>query len=312
MTKSPKPLPERTHPYSVRMQLVLGSNIELILDGDDIRLPFAGPYTLRVIRVRTPVGEEARDQTRITVHLDAFPSASEAERAGRLLTTSLLWFAAFKRVTIGFRKRTGDYLFAIRDRTQSSGDTVEGKGRVFYKVTPEELASVAEQAFRSEVDVSQSVLVSMEFFAAARLEVTQRARFISLMTALEALAEQSDYGEEIGGVLLDIASQLESHPTLQGPDKERLRASLSGRVKQLRKESVRQAILRSVREHIDDVETLRFVDDAYGLRSKMLHEGHHVAEVPNLCNRLEVVLVQAYSSILQLPLKPSEDDSLEV
>lgn len=304
-SKSPEPLPERTHPYSVRMQLVLGSNIELVLDEDDIRLPFAGPYTLRVIRERTPPREEARDQTRIAVHLDAFSSASEAERAGRLLTTSILWFAAFKRVTIGFRKRTGDYLFAIRDRTRSPGITAEGEGRAFYKVTPAEIASVAEQAFKAEVDASQSVLISMEFFGAARLEGTQRARFISLITALEALAEQSDYGDEVGHVLIDIANHLDSHPTLQGPDKERLRASLSGRVKQLRRESVRQAILRTVREYVDDADTIVFVDDAYGLRSKMLHEGHHAAELPSLCNRLEAVLAQVYSKILRLPLKPS-------
>jgi hypothetical protein len=303
--KSPEPLPERTHPYSVWMQLVLGSNIELLLDGDDVRLPFAGSYTLRIVRERTPAREEASDQTRIAVHLDAFASASEAERAGRLLTTSFLWFAAFKRVTIGFRKRTGDYLFAIRDRTQSSGITMEGEGRAFYKVAPDELASVAEQAFKAEIDVSQSVLISMEFFAAARLESTQRARFVSLMTALEALAEQADYGDELGSVLFEIATQIESHPSLQGPEMKSLRASLSGRVSQLRTESVRQAILRTVRQHVDDKGAVRFVDEAYGIRSKMLHEGHHVAELPALCNGIETVLVQVYSSILQLPLNPA-------
>jgi hypothetical protein len=301
--KSPEPLPERTHPYSVRMQLVFGSNIELLLDGDDVRLPFAGSYTLRIIRERTPVPEETRDQTRIAVHLDAFASASEAERAGRLLTTSFLWFAAFKRVTIGFRKRTGDYLFAIRDRTQSAGITGEGKGRFFYKVAPDELASVAEQAFKAEIDVSQSVLISMEFFAAARLESTQRARFISLMTALEALAEQADYGDELGKVLFEFAREIESHPKLQGPDMTPLRTSLSGRIRQLRTESVRQAILRTVRQHVDDENAVRFVDKAYGIRSKMLHEGHQVAELPALCNGIESVLVRVYSSMLQLPLK---------
>lgn len=273
--KSPEPLPERTHPYSVRMQLVLGSNIELLLDGDDVRLPFAGSYTLRIVRERTPAREEARDQTRIAVHLDAFSSASEAERAGRLLTTSLLWFASFKRVTIGFRKRTGDYLFAIRDRTQSPGITMEGEGRAFYKVAPDELASVAEQAFKAEIDVSQSVLISMEFFAAARLESTQRARFVSLMTALEALAKQADYGDELGSVLVEIARQIESHPTIQGPELKSLRTSLSGRIRQLRIESVRQAIIRTVRQHVDDEDAVRFVDEAYGIRSNAPRRSSH-------------------------------------
>jgi hypothetical protein len=81
--KSLEPLSERTHPYSVRMQLVLGSNIELLLDEDDVRLPFAGLYTLSIIRERTSETEKANNQTRIGVHIDAFSSACEAERAGR-------------------------------------------------------------------------------------------------------------------------------------------------------------------------------------------------------------------------------------
>jgi hypothetical protein len=225
---------------------------------------------------------------------------------GGLLTTSLLWFATFKRVTIGFRNRTGDYLFAIHDRTQSPGLTMEAEGRAFYKVAPDEIASVAEQAFRAKVDVSQSVLISMEFFAAARLESTQRARFISLMTALEALAEQMDYGEAVASVLSGIAGQIESHPDLQRPDSETLRTSLSERIKQLRTESVRQAIQRTLRQHISNKDAMRFVDKAYGTRSKMLHEGYRVAELPDLCNDLESILVQIYSSILQLPLKAED------
>jgi hypothetical protein len=218
---------------------------------------------------------------------------------------SVLWFAAFKRVTIGFRKRTGEYPFAIRDRTQSTGISIEGEGRYFYQVAPQELASIAEQAYAADVDVPRSILLSMEFFAAAGLEATGRAQFISLMTALEALAEQRDYGDEIGGIFVDLAQQLESDPLLQEPDNKPLRASLSGRIRQLRKESVRQAILRTVREHVDDPEAMKFIDHAYDLRSKMLHEGYQIRELPELSSGLRNILIQMYSSVLKLPLKPS-------
>lgn len=300
---TPSPLPEQTHPYSVRMHLVLGSNLELMFDSEEIRLPFAGSYTLRLVTERTPAREEALFHRRIALYLDAFSSACEAERAGRLLTASLLWFAAFKRVTIGFRKRTGDYLFAIRDRTQSAGLSVEAEGRAFYKVTPDELASVAEGAFTAGVDASPAVLLSMEFYAASRLEATDRARFISLMTALEALAEQRDLGDQVGNILIALAEQLESVPLLQDPDNQRLRASLTSRIKQLRQESVRQAILRTVHDLTNDQEATQFVDDAYGVRSKLLHEGRRHADLHTLSNSLESVLIRMYSSILQLPLE---------
>jgi hypothetical protein len=38
---APAPLPESTHPYAVRVSLTLGSNVELSLSGDDVRLPSA-------------------------------------------------------------------------------------------------------------------------------------------------------------------------------------------------------------------------------------------------------------------------------
>ena len=145
----------------------------------------------------------------------------------------------------------------------------------------------------------------MEFFAAAGLEATGRAQFISLMTALEALAEQRDYGDEIGNIFADLARRIESEPLLQGPDNKPLRDSLSGRIRQLRQESVRQAILRTVREHVNDPKAAKFVDDAYGLRSKMLHKGQHVTELPELSRGLKNILIQMYSSVLKLPLKPS-------
>jgi hypothetical protein len=298
-------LTEQTHPYAVRMHLLCGSNVELVLDKDSIRIPFADACALQLTKERGSPREEANFHTRAVIDLDAFPSACEAERAGRLLTASLLWVAAFKRVTIGFRKRTGDYPFAVRNRTLSSGFSMEGEGRALYKVTPEEIAAIAQQAYSAGSDISQAVLISMEFFAAARLEATDRARFISLMTALEALAVQQDLGDEISGVLNALAEQLESAPQLQGPKHERLRTSLSSRLRQLRQESVRQAILRTIREHIQDRKAERFVDDAYGIRSKMLHEGHRVAELHTLEAPLEAILVRLYSSIMRLPLSLS-------
>lgn len=326
MVNQPKLLSEETHPYSVQMQLVFGSDIELILDENDIRLPFAGQYTLHIIREHTPAREEIKGKTRIAISLDAFTSACEAESAGQLLTTSLLWFAAHERVTIGFRKfahervtngcrngcRKSD-LFEICDfeicdnRTQSSGLRIEAEAGTFCKVTPDNLASVAGQAFEAQIDISPSVLISMKFFASAKLEENQRSRFIGLITALEALAEQRDYGDEIKQIVSDMADDLESHPILQGSDKDSLRASLSGRIRSLYKESVRQAIRRTVKEHIkDSEETLKFIEQVYGLRSKMLHEGSQdIAEIS--FDQLETVLIQLYSSILELPLKSRGD-----
>ncbi|PLS80216.1 MAG: hypothetical protein CYG59_09170 [Chloroflexi bacterium] len=284
------------------MSLILGSNIELELSEDEARLPFADEYTMRIVKEHSNPREQAIFLKRVAIHLEAFPSASEAERAGKLLILSLLWVAASKRVTIAFGRWTGAFPFAIRDRTQSAGMSMHGELRTHFNVKPEEFSSVASEAYGLGKDVEPNVLTSMEFYASARMEVTERARFIGLMTALEALAMQRDYGDEIATLLANLASQLELAPALAGAEKASLRSSLSSRVKQLRQESVRQAIIRTLKQYVADKDIARFVDEAYGVRSKILHEGLKVAELHALTYRLEDIMRQIYAAILGLPL----------
>jgi hypothetical protein len=101
-TQMPTPalLPESTHPYVVRVSLALGNNVEIDLSDEDMRLPFAGDYTIRIVKEQTNPREQANFIERISVHLEAFSSACEAERAGKLLVLSLLWVSASKRITI--------------------------------------------------------------------------------------------------------------------------------------------------------------------------------------------------------------------
>lgn len=61
---------------------------------------------------------------------------------------------------------------------------------------------------------------------------------------------------------------------LAAEDAAKLKASLIGRLKHLERESIRQALLRVIRESFPgDEDSVKVIDDAYGLRSDMLHEG---------------------------------------
>lgn len=295
-------LPDSTHPYAVRVSLMLGTNIELEMKEDELRLAFTDAHTIRIMKERRSPREEALFITPVLVDLEAFTSAVEAERAGKLLTLSLLWLAASKKATMRFTKWTGDYPFAIRDRTQSSGMSVRAEGRVHWNLKPQEFVAIASMAYNKGKDVHRSVLTSMEFYAAARMEATEQARFIFLVTALEALSVQSDYGEGIASVLAKLESQLRSDPAIAGEDRSALRESLAGRLRQLRHESVRQAIVRTVQQYVSDAGTVKFVDEAYGLRSKILHEGKRTLGLDSLTNRLEDVLRTIYAALLGLQL----------
>ena len=89
--RTPASLPENTHPYVVHVSLALGSNVEIDLSDEEIRLPFAGDYTIRIVKEQANAREQANFIKRISVHLEAFSSACEAERAGKWFVLSLLW-----------------------------------------------------------------------------------------------------------------------------------------------------------------------------------------------------------------------------
>jgi hypothetical protein len=288
----------------VRVPLILGSNVEIDLAGE-VCLPFAAECTIRIVKEHTSPREDANSVKRVTAHLEAFPSASAAERAGTIFAASILWVAASNRVSIAFEGRTGDFPFSIRDRNRSEGVSARGELRGYYTMTPSEPASIAEAAYRHVKDVPPHVLTSLEFFASARMESTERARFIALIIALEALSVQRDYAEALPKLpaLLDkLATRVEGAALLRGEQYDSIRASLSSRLKQLRFESVRQAIVRTVKVHIKDKPTIKFVDEAYGVRSKILHEGLREPELHEMTHRLEGIMRDIYSSLLGLPL----------
>lgn len=301
----PPTSPESTYPYAVEIALTLGNNIELDLSESMARLPFSKSLSFTMIREHTNGREDANFLKRITVLLEAFASVSEAERAGKSLAVSLLWVAASKRVTIAFEKQTGDFPFKIRNRTELADDSMRAEGRVHWSIKPEDFCSTTEKAYSLQPDLRPAVLTSMGFYASARLENSEQARFIGLMTALEALSEQRVHEDKIKGVIDELVSTLQTHPALAGNDKKSVRDSLCGRVKSLCRESVRQAILRTVRQHVNEDVTVKFVDEAYGVRSKILHEGVKAEEISSLTHKLEGVLREIYAAMLGLPLDHS-------
>lgn len=137
------------------------------------------------------------------------------------------------------------------------------------------------------------------------MEATDRARFIALVIALESLAVQRELTDVVPclAALIDgLTTQLEKSECLAVAEHESLRTSLSSRLKGLRRESVRQAILRTLREHITDKDTIKFVDNAYGIRSIILHEGFREPKLNEITQRLGEVMRQIYSSLLGLPV----------
>jgi hypothetical protein len=230
---------------------------------------------------------EGEGGKRYHVEVNGFPTASEAEDAGMRTAQALLLTA----VSLNFGLRLNYHSHeppTVFDRTISTG--FSGWGECFaswpQSVVLEELTKALKVSLKD-----RRLLLSMELFVAAGLESNDRAKFVMAVSALEPLAAQADLGPEVAKIIDDLSEKLGSAANLP----VELRSSLQGRLLQLKRESVRQALKRLCAQWLpNDRESWQRLDKAYALRSEMLHEGR-----PNDLDILLAEETNAVSSLLR-------------
>lgn len=254
-----------------------------------------GTLALVEARLKSPSEVGARYE----LALSGYPTAAEAEEAGLRLSQTLLLLA----ISLNFGLRL-DYRShrppTVFDRTVSLSMAMTAEGHAFYQQD-----MVLNEFFRA-LDVplhDERLLLSMELFVASALESNDRARFIMAVSALEPLADQKPLGESVALTVDRLATDLSGDPTI---DPE-LRQSLLGRLLQLKEESVRQALRRVCTQWFsDDPLVWRTVDEAYALRSQLLHQGR-LSDLDVLLHeetaRISNVLRRVYQHAFAFPLR---------
>jgi len=235
---------------------------------------------------------------RYVASLEGFATATAAEQAGHRLYQTLLACAVGLNFGMRFQYSTHEPP-AVFDRTLSEGDRFRGYGTSSWpqdKFLDELFAALASPA------VEQRTLLSMELFAAAQLEASQRAKFVMAVSALEPLAQQEKLGPEAIAV---IDRFLASFDPASVPAE--IRESLRGRIGNLKQESVRQAIKRLCRRWFEDEsEAHAAIDRAYQLRSQLVHDGRLSDPDVLLEDELRIVsfyLRRIYEQELQLKFR---------
>ena len=198
--------------------------------------------------------------------VEGFPTASDAEVAGMQMAQALLLCA----VSLDFGLRLSYQSHeppTVFDRTLSAG--MFGFATA-YTSWPQDI--VLSELWRAIETPQQHrrLLLSLELFASASLESNDRARFVMAVSALEPLAVQESLADEVANAVDELVAQLREHSTIPASHKD----SLTGRLLQLKRESVRQALKRHcLRWFPHDPAAWKVLDHAYGLRSELLHEG---------------------------------------
>lgn len=146
--------------------------------------------------------------------------------------------------------------------------------------------------------IDPKVMLAMDLFAAARLEMTERARFVGLVSSIEPLAVQERH-DEVEPVIKQALVALENTQTI-GDD---LRRSLEGRISDLRRESVAFGIRRLMERILPgDKEGAKTITNAYNVRSKLVHDGQTDADLVEIGLAFERVMRRVFSATLKREL----------
>lgn len=201
------------------------------------------------------------------VTLEGFPTAASAEAAGRRLVQALLWMAVSTDAPLRLEYLSYEPA-SVFERNHSTGATCHAYGEVGF--SPVLVFGELHDAYAFLADPDEKLLLALEIFCAARLESSQRAIFLALVSALEPLACEVSLGEEVNSFVNACITGLKASNDI-APD---LRASLEGRLYQLRRESIRQALKRLAKETLpNQPDAVEAIDEAYSLRSQIIHSG---------------------------------------
>lgn len=235
--------------------------------------------------IKSVQNTENESGNRYEIKIVGFPTASEAEEAGKQLAQALLVLA----ISLNFGLRL-IYLSheptTVYDRTVSLGGSISGSAYSSWSQ-----AVVLEEFERALLAPPRErrLLLSMELYAASSLESNDRARFVMAVSALEPLAEQADLGAEVSNAINTLCQIFDEESAIPS----QLRDSLKGRLLQLKRESIRQALKRlCTRWFANDYSAWPALDRAYGLRSELLHEGRP-SDLDILLNQ-ETIIVNNY------------------
>lgn len=289
--------------YDSTNQLPYGAQVGVILDETD-NFNFAGEASLllddkqsivRVVPCREKIHYNGRISQKLDLYVEWFATVEEAEEKKSKLLLALLWAAISRKHPLLVDYQTS----LIYDRTQHGGTIGGVSAQLHVNMSSSRLVDLVNQIFSDEnIEVEEKLLVSMELFTSAKLETTDRAKFVGLVSALEPLAQSEAYGNpELEKLVDNFVKQLTDTSI---PDK--IKRSVEGRIRDLKKESISQAIQRIVQESIpanENEKAVSIIKDAYNIRSTILHEGSTDADLEQKSNEIENIIRQIYSHRLK-------------
>lgn len=289
----------KRRPYASKINFELPDGLDYGFDGE-CSLLINGSFIIRIIP-DTNNEKNSITKQKHTAIIEGFATAGHAENMGLKLSMALLWAAVSKKWPLKLDYHTPQPCMVFdRTKTGGGGISISCQMSASMKANASSVSGLINEIMSKSMELDPRLLISMELFASARLESTERAKFIGLVSSLEPLAVQKAYENvEIENLVDSFAKQLSQIKTLP----EKTIDSIKGRAFSLKKESISQAILRYVQNFFpNQPEILKIVKDAYDIRSSILHNGTFDADLEEKGNSIEDIVRFIYSKILGVDL----------
>lgn len=285
---------KNVYSWSAKVDFVIGHGGGFH-DLDDLAtsLLWQNDYILRLEPRRIHPVQEAAGISGYRFVIEAEDSASGAESLGTRLAFGLLSLAVEQRWGLSLSWPDSPSPCRVIDRLKSVGVGGEGFATVTRYMYVSDFVDKLETGFARYSHVPDRLLLSMELFASSMLEVSSRSKLVILVSALEALATQENLEQELGDMVATLIKVVEESAF----DDESLKSSICGQVLNLKRESARRAIRRLLLENGMTLDDVSFVEEAYGARSKIVHEGKRVSELDAMVAKLENMLIRVYRNL---------------
>jgi hypothetical protein len=246
-------------------------------------------------------GGPIRDQTRAAVRGGPFESEQDARNAAERSKRALLFWAIEQRAGIDFgdgRQRGIATDLGLQMLEQQIGvpvrndihgvDIFEHSQDVRFVhisatarvgVYPPNFAAIFEREYSKDRHASPKQVLACEIYASSFFDISQRSRFITLVTAVESLLELAERPDSAQS----LVDELEIKTEQAGIDNA-TKASIKGSLQWLRRESISQAG-RNLSNSLLPNKTYSgkpagaFFSSCYDLRSNILHHGTAGPEV---------------------------------
>lgn len=290
-------MPEK-RPYGARLEFQV-LHVGFLGDMESATVLFDSGVVASLAPVRQTSWEGGR---RFEFRLEGFPTAAAAEVQGRQLSQAILWTAISLNYGLRLSYRTQEPA-TVFERLRSHGASVWGEGSLSWN--PQLVLQQLVAGFAAAIPDSQTLL-SMEIYSSSSLEASDRAAFLTAVSALEPLAEDQALGSAVDAFVEGCCLSLRAAASID----QQHRVSLEGRLNQLRRESIRQALRRFIVTKLPDHPTAPDVADfAYGLRSELIHNGrlsdHDIdlaAETRKISNLLRLIYSRSLGLSLHAPV----------